>query len=160
MLERKRAVTRCGIPTKKDWLLISSKEGKGLEVKQEDRAKIVAWVRAHPDVVGSSLKHDSILGVAIQHDSTEALKIECQKEVQSMSFGGNVSALIEGCTCHFPCPDDETKILFDFHFFLSDDLQQMASTVDNRMKKLVKSLKDRKILKVGVSESNFPSWTL
>ena len=61
--------------------------------------------------------------VAIQHDFTEALKIEHQKEVQSMHFGGNISVSIEGHTCHFPSPDDETKILFDFHSFLSDDLQ-------------------------------------
>ena len=78
--------------------------------------------------------------VAIQHDFTEALKIEHQKEVQAMHFGGNVSVSIEGCTCHFPSPDDETKILFDFHSFLSDDLQQTASTVDNHMKKLVKKM--------------------
>ena len=84
--------------------------------------------------------------VAIQHDFTEALKIEHQKEVQSMHFGGNVSISIEGYTCHFP--KDETN-LFDFHSFLSDDLQQTASTVDNHMKKLVKQLKHSNILKEG-----------
>lgn len=40
--------------------------------------------------------------VAIQHGFMEALKIESQKEVQSMHFGGNVSVSIEGHTVHFP----------------------------------------------------------
>ena len=58
MLEQKRAVVRNGVPSKKDWLLTSSRRGKGLKVKEEDRSKIVEWVRAHPDVVVSPFKQD------------------------------------------------------------------------------------------------------
>ena len=79
----------------------------------------------------------------------EALEIEHQEEVQVMHFGGNVSASTEGQTCHFPCSDDETKILSGFHSFLPDDLQEVASTVGNHSKKLVKSLKGNMILKEG-----------
>ena len=85
--------------------------------------------------------------VAIHHDFTEALKIKRQKEVQSMHFGGNASVSTGGHIAHFP--GNETRILFGFHSFLSDGLQQMALTVDNHMKKLVKHSKDDKILKEG-----------
>ena len=37
----------------------------------------------------------------------------------------------------------------DSHFFLVDDLQQMASTVDSRMKRLVKRLRHGNILREG-----------
>ena len=60
-LEQKRAIIRVGLPSKKDWILTCSKKGKGLKVKEEDRAKIVTWVRGHPDVVASPLKRDTIL---------------------------------------------------------------------------------------------------
>ena len=83
------------------------------------------------------------------HDFTEAPQVEQQKEVQSTHFGGNVSDLIEGCTVHFPSPNDETEILFDFHSFLPGDLQQMACTACNHMKKLVKNLKGSTTLKDG-----------
>ena len=46
-------------PKKGDWLLIFSWKIKGLKVKQEDRAKIVAWVRIHPDMVCSPLRQDT-----------------------------------------------------------------------------------------------------
>ena len=92
--------------------------------------KFVTGVRRQSAKAGS---------VAIQRDFAEALKIEHQKEVQAMHFEWNVSVSIEGCACHFPCPDDGTKMWLDFHSFLSDDLQQMASTVGSHMKKLVKS---------------------
>ena len=88
--------------------------------------------------------------VTIQHDSTEALKIERPKEVQSAHFGGSVCVSIEGHTTHFPSPDDETKILFDFHSFLSpNSLQQTASAVDNCMKRLVKCLERSNSLEDG-----------
>ena len=59
-LQQKRAALR-GFPSKEDWSLICSRKGEGLKVKEEDRAKIVAWVQAHPDVVKLPLKQDTIL---------------------------------------------------------------------------------------------------
>ena len=85
--------------------------------------------------------------VATQQDFAEALTIKHQKEVQAMHFGGNVTVSIEGHTVHFPNPNDETKILFHFHSFLSDSKQQDSSTVDNHMEKLIKHLKETGVLK-------------
>ena len=85
--------------------------------------------------------------VATQQDFAEAPTIKHQKEVQAMHFGGNVTVSIEGHTVHFPNPDDETKILFHFHSFLSDSKQQDSSTVDNHMEKLIKHLKETGVLK-------------
>ena len=48
-----------------------------------------------------------------------------------------------------PNPVDESKTLFDFHSFLSDDKQQMASTADNHMQKLIALLKKDSILCEG-----------
>ena len=86
----------------------------------------ISQVRSNCKKLAAGVRRQAVNAgiVVIQHDCTEALKIERQKEVQSMNFGGNVSVSIEGCTCHFPRPDDETKILFDFNSFLSGDLQQ------------------------------------
>ena len=87
--------------------------------------------------------------VATQQDFAEALTIKHQKEVQAMHFGGNVTVSIEGYTVHFPKPDDEEKISFHFHSFLSDSKQQDSSTVDNHMEKLIKHLKETGVLKDG-----------
>ena len=87
--------------------------------------------------------------VALQHDFAEALTIKHQKEIQSMHFGDNVSASIEGHTVHYPDPTDDSNILFDFHSFLSDDKQQDSATVDNHMDKLIVHLKDNNFLHEG-----------
>ena len=87
--------------------------------------------------------------VATQQDFAEALTIKHQKEVQAQHFGGNVTVSIEGCTVHFPNPDDQEKISFHFHSFLSDSKQQDSSTVDNHMGKLIKHLKKTSVLKNG-----------
>ena len=87
--------------------------------------------------------------VATQQDFAEALTIKHQKEVQAQHFGGNVTVSIEGYTVHFPKPDDQEKISFHFHSFLSDSKQQDSSTVDNHMDKLIKCLKKTGVLKDG-----------
>ena len=93
--------------------------------------------------------------IAIQHDFTEACKIEHNREVQSNHFGGSVSVSIEGYTVHYPTAgpveDPNTKTLFDFHSFLSDDKTQMHCTVDCHMEMLLQKLKD--LMDVGSNTS-------
>ena len=43
-------------PSKGEWQTITSRKGKGLKVSEEDRAKIVEWVKAHPHVVASPIR--------------------------------------------------------------------------------------------------------
>ena len=74
-LLQKRAVIMGGLSSKKDWLLISSKKGNGLKMKEGNRAKINPWVRAHPDVVCSSLRCGTILApVPTADDPTRTLE--------------------------------------------------------------------------------------
>ena len=87
--------------------------------------------------------------VATQQDFAKALTIKYQKDVEDLHFGGNVTISIEGHTVHFPNSDDEKKISFHFHSFLSDSKQQESSTVDNHMEKLINYLKETGVLKDG-----------
>ena len=60
-MQAKRSVLMLGSPSKEQWQTITSKKGKGLKVSEEDRAKIVEWVKAHPDVVASPIRRDTVL---------------------------------------------------------------------------------------------------
>ena len=56
-MEEKRRVLMLGLPSKEEWhTTITSRKGKGLKVSDEDRAKIVQWVKDHPDVVASPVR--------------------------------------------------------------------------------------------------------
>ena len=61
MLEQKRKNIRLGHPTKSDWMTIVRKHGKCKKVKEEERLKILDWVRAHPNVVNSPIARDTII---------------------------------------------------------------------------------------------------
>ena len=49
-----------GTPSKEEWHTITSRNGKGLKVSDEDRAKIVDWVKAHLDAVASPIRRDTV----------------------------------------------------------------------------------------------------
>ena len=49
-----------GSPSKGEWQTITSRKGKGLKVSEEDRAKIVQWVKDHPAVVASPIMRDTV----------------------------------------------------------------------------------------------------
>ena len=59
-MEAKRSVLMLGSPSKSEWQTITSRKGKGLKVSDEDRAKIVQWVKDHPDVVASPIRRDTV----------------------------------------------------------------------------------------------------
>ena len=61
MLEQKRKNIRLGHPTKSGWIAIVGKHGKHKKVKEEERVKILDWVRAHPNVVNSPIARDTII---------------------------------------------------------------------------------------------------
>ena len=87
--------------------------------------------------------------VAIQHDFTEACKIVHNREVQSNHFGDQKTVSIEGYTVHYANSEDESKTVFDFHSYLSDEMTQMACTVDVHMSKLFEKLMEDGILQKG-----------
>ena len=83
-LQQKREVIWGGLQPEGDWLLISSKEGKGLKVKEEDRAETVAWwAGAHPDVVCSPLGRDAILAPASAADDPARTAMESKLLLQT-----------------------------------------------------------------------------
>ena len=59
-MEAKRRVLMLGSPSKEEWHTTTSRKGKGLKVCKEDRAKIVQWVKDHPDVVASPIRRDTV----------------------------------------------------------------------------------------------------
>ena len=68
------------------------------------------------------------------------MTIQLNQDIQSKKFGGNIYVSIEGYTVHYPDLLDETKTVFGFHSFLSDDKKQMVCTVDWHMEALIKKL--------------------
>ena len=87
---------------------------------------------------------------ALNHDFTECLSVKHNEEIQSSHFGQGCTVSIEGYTCHYRDPDDGSKLILDFHSYLSDNKTQNAATVQNHMEKLLEFLiESKKLLKRG-----------
>ena len=87
--------------------------------------------------------------IGIGHDFTEALSITHADEIQTMHFGHSVNISIEGYTLHYRLNNQQDRLTFDFHSFLSDDKTQLSSTVHWHMEKLICILLETKILLRG-----------
>ena len=85
-------------------------------------------------------------------DYAERLLLKFHMEIQSEHFGQGRNLSIEGNLIMF-YPFGEDNVVTNFYSFLSDKKKQNAATTDNHMDRLIKKLKQDKVLTTRIYET-------